>query len=86
MQSMNISLPDPMKQFVEGQIAQGRYSNVSEYMCELIRADEKLKAEKQLEAKLLEGVNSPKTELCEQDWQDIREEALIFLESKMAGH
>ena len=35
MQSMNISLPDPLKQFVDGQIAQGRYSSVSEYMREL---------------------------------------------------
>ena len=25
MQSMNISLPDPLKEFVDGQIAQGRY-------------------------------------------------------------
>ena len=59
MQSMNISLPDPMKEFVDGQIAQGRYSSASEYVRELIRADEKRKAEEQLEAKLLEGLNSP---------------------------
>ena len=39
MQSMNISLPDPLKKFVDGQIAQGRYSSVSEYVRELIRAD-----------------------------------------------
>ena len=44
MQSMNISLPDPLKQFVDGQIAQGRYSSASEYVRELIRADEKRKA------------------------------------------
>ncbi|HRF73133.1 MAG TPA: type II toxin-antitoxin system ParD family antitoxin, partial [Accumulibacter sp.] len=49
---MNISLPDPLKKFVDGQIAQGRYSSVSEYVRELIRADEKRKAEEQLEAKL----------------------------------
>lgn len=45
MQSMNISLPDPLKQFVDGQVSQGRYSSPSEYVCELIRADEKRKAE-----------------------------------------
>src|SRR4051812_25067258 len=39
MQSMNISLPDPLKEFVDGQIAQGRYSSASEYVRELIRAD-----------------------------------------------
>ena len=73
-----------MKQFVDGQIAHGRYSSASEYVQELIRADEKLKAEKQLEAKLLEGLNSPESELNEEDWKDIRKEAHIILESRRA--
>ena len=58
MESMNISLPEPLKQFVDGQISSGRYSSASEYVRELIRADEKRKAEEALEAKLLEGLNS----------------------------
>jgi len=84
MQSMDISLPDPLKQFVDTQIAQGRYSSASEYMRELIRADERLKAEEQLEAKLLEGLNSPESELKGEDWKEIRKEALILLESRRA--
>ena len=76
MQSMNISLPDPLKKFVDGQIAQGRYSSASEYIRELIRADEKRKAEEQLEAKLLEGLSSQESELTTEDWSDIRKEAL----------
>jgi len=82
MQSMNISLPDPLKQFVDGQIAQGRYSSVSEYVRELIRADEKRKAEEHLEAKLLEGLNSPDSELTPADWRAIRNEALAKLEAR----
>ena len=82
MQSMNISLPDPLKQFVDGQIAQGRYSSVSEYMRELIRADEKRKAEEHLEAKLLEGLNSPESELTPAEWSAIRKEALAKLEER----
>jgi antitoxin ParD1/3/4 len=82
MQSMNISLPEPLKQFVDGQIAQGRYSSTSEYMRELIRADEKLKAEEQLEAKLLEGLNSPESEFDSADWNAIRREALALMESR----
>jgi antitoxin ParD1/3/4 len=50
MHSMNISLPEPLKEFVDGQIAPGRYSSTSEYVRELIRADEKRKAEERLEA------------------------------------
>ena len=82
MQSMNISLPDPLKKFVDGQIAQGRYSSVSEYMRELSRADEKRKAEEHLEAKLLEGMNSPESELTPADWSAIRNEALAKLEER----
>ncbi len=82
MQSMNISLPDPLKQFVDGQIAQGRYSSVSEYMRELIRADEKRGAEEQLEAKLLEGLSSAESELTPEDWCAIRKEALAKVEAR----
>lgn len=76
MQSMNISLPDPLKQFVDGQIAEGRYSSVSEYVRELIRADERRKAEDRLEALLLEGLTTEESELTKDDWNAIRREAL----------
>jgi antitoxin ParD1/3/4 len=76
MQSMNISLPDPLKAFVDAQIAQGRYSSVSEYVRELIRADEKRKAEEQLEALLMEGLQGEERELTRDDWQAIRRDAV----------
>jgi antitoxin ParD1/3/4 len=82
MQSMNISLPDPLKEFVDGQISTGRYSSVSEYVRELIRADEKRKAGEVLEAKLLEGLNSVETELTPADWSEIRREALAKMEER----
>jgi antitoxin ParD1/3/4 len=82
MQSMNISLPDPLKQFVDGQISTGRYSSASEYVRELIRADEKRKAEEQLEAKLLEGLNGSESELTPAEWRTIRKEALARLEAR----
>jgi antitoxin ParD1/3/4 len=82
MQSMNISLPEPLKQFVDGQISTGRYSSASEYVRELIRADEKRKAEEQLEAKLLEGLNSAESELTAADWSALRKEALAKIEAR----
>ncbi len=82
MQSMNISLPDPLKQYVDGQISTGRYSSASEYVRELIRADEKRKAEEQLEAKLLEGLSSPETALSPSDWKAIRKEAMAKVEAR----
>ncbi|HEX4508249.1 MAG TPA: type II toxin-antitoxin system ParD family antitoxin [Alphaproteobacteria bacterium] len=85
MQSMNISLPDPLKDFVDRQIGEGRYSSVSEYVRELIRADEKRRAQERLEALLLEGLASPETELKPDDWADIRKQALTRLEARKSG-
>ena len=76
MQSMNISLPEPLKQFVDEQIAAGKYSSVSEYVRELIRDDEKRKAEDRLEALLLEGLESDESPLTSDDWASIRKDAL----------
>jgi antitoxin ParD1/3/4 len=40
MGTMNISLPDSLKAFVEQQVAQGGYGTSSEYVRELIRKDQ----------------------------------------------
>ena len=40
MATMNVSLPDPMKDWVEQQTKDGRYSNASDYVRDLIRRDQ----------------------------------------------
>lgn len=40
MATMNVSLPDPMKDWVEAQAKTGRYSNASDYVRDLIRRDQ----------------------------------------------
>ena len=40
MATMNVSLPDPMKEWVEQQSRGGRYSNASDYVRDLIRRDQ----------------------------------------------
>ena len=82
MESMNISLPEPLKQFVDRQISSGQYTNASEYVGELIRADQKRKAGEQLEAKLLEGVQSAESELTAAEWAAIRKDALSNFEAR----
>lgn len=72
---MNISLPEPLKDFVDRQIATGRYSSTSEYVRALIREDEKRKTEERLEALLLEGLQGEEDELTREDWAAIRMEA-----------
>lgn len=60
MTSLNISLPDPMKKFIETEVKRGGYSTPSEYVRALVRAEQKRKAEDRLEALLLEGIESGK--------------------------
>ena len=40
MPTMNISLPEPLRNFVEEQIAERRYGTTSEYVRDLIRRDQ----------------------------------------------
>jgi antitoxin ParD1/3/4 len=74
MKSMNISLPDSMRTYVEEQVANGGYSTASEYFRELVRNDQQRKAQERLEVLLLEGLDSgTATEITAKDWQDIRQ-------------
>lgn len=56
MATMNVSLPDQMKNWVEECVKSGRYANASDYVRDLIRRDH-LKLE-QLRHALIEGENS----------------------------
>ena len=40
MATMNVSLPDAMKDWVEAQAATGRFANASDYVRDLIRRDQ----------------------------------------------
>ena len=40
MATMNVSLPGPMKDWVEAQAQTGRYANASDYVRDLIRRDQ----------------------------------------------
>ncbi len=82
MQSMNVSLTEPLKQFVDGQISTGRYSSASEYVRELIRNDEKRNAEEHLEAKLLEGLSRAESKMTPATWTAVRKEALAQIAAR----
>ncbi|MHB1191963.1 MAG: type II toxin-antitoxin system ParD family antitoxin [Longimicrobiales bacterium] len=56
MATMNISLPESLKGFVERQVAERGYGTTSEYVRELIRREQERDA---LRAALLQGAASP---------------------------
>lgn len=55
MTTMNISLPDSMKAYVDQRVSQEGYGTSSEYVRELIRRD---KDRSQLRAMMLKGLES----------------------------
>lgn len=55
MATMNISLPDDLKAFVDAQVAEHAYGSTSEYLRDLIR---KQRDVEKLRGMLLEGFNS----------------------------
>ena len=59
MATMNVSLPDPMKEWVGAQAQTGRYSNASDYVRDLIRRDqERVSKLAELQRLITEGLES----------------------------
>ena len=65
MSTMNISLPDAMKSFVDDQVSQRGYSTSSEYVRELIRKDQD---RQHLRGLLLAGAASAPTAPADADY------------------
>ncbi|MBX9885951.1 MAG: type II toxin-antitoxin system ParD family antitoxin [Novosphingobium sp.] len=61
MATMNISLPDPMRDFVQARIDSGHYASVSDYVRDLIRRDQGIAEDEgrwlaELDASIAEGL------------------------------
>jgi len=73
MTSLNISLPEALKEYVEGQVASGDWGTPSEYVRELIRQDKERRLGN-LEQELVAAAKGPKIELAV---AEIRRKGLI---------
>jgi antitoxin ParD1/3/4 len=65
MTTMNISLPDSLKEFVDQQVNTAGYGTSSEYVRELIRRDQD---RLQLRRLLLDGAQSPSTGFADSEY------------------
>lgn len=73
MATMNISLPDELKQFIDAQVSEHGYGSTSEYLRDLVR---KQRDVEKLRGILLEGVSSGPATPMEPDFFDkMRERA-----------
>jgi antitoxin ParD1/3/4 len=66
MSSLNISLPEQLKDYVESRVQEGDYGTPSEYLRELIRRDKELRRAR-LQRELLEALHSGDIELKPQE-------------------
>jgi antitoxin ParD1/3/4 len=77
---MNISIPVLLKEYIEEQTEELGYTSSSEYIRELVREDQKRKADAKLEALLLEGLSSGKPiEGTPQFWEEGRKRLEQFI-------
>ncbi|MFY9680219.1 MAG: type II toxin-antitoxin system ParD family antitoxin [Candidatus Sulfotelmatobacter sp.] len=81
MTSLNISLPEPLKQYVEGQVASGDWGTPSEYVRELIRQDKERRLHS-LEQDLIASAKGPTIELS---LTEVRKKGLLAVLRKQAG-
>lgn len=59
MATMNVSLPDPMKDWVEARLKDGKFANTSDYVRHLIRCDqERVEAIADVQQAIDEGLES----------------------------
>ena len=77
MATMNVSLPDPMKEWVDSQTKTGRYSNASDYVRDLIRRDQE-RSDKlaELQQLLTDGLESGVSERSKDDILQVAREGL----------
>jgi antitoxin ParD1/3/4 len=77
MSSLNISLPEEMRSFVEEQVTQQGYSTASEYIRHLIRQERERVEQKKIEQLLLEGLDSGELINITDEWWEQKKAALV---------
>jgi antitoxin ParD1/3/4 len=83
MAIVNISLPDQMKDYIAERIGEGGYNSTSEYFRDLIRDDQKRRADERLETLLLRGLESPATEWTRDDVDHVKKAVRERLAAKL---
>ena len=85
MPTVTISLPESLKQFLDHQVSNKGYGNVSEYFRTLLREAQEKERDASLKELLLQGLSSGRDiPLTDQFWKDLRSEALQLMEKRKA--
>ena len=74
MATLNISIPDNMKEWISSQIKSGKYTSASDYLRDLVRSDQRAKEE--LNNLLLEGLESGNPITPDDDYWERKKQTL----------
>lgn len=86
MSTLNISLPDQMRAFIESQVNRGLYSTASDYIRDLIRDDQKRRDQEKLETLLLEALEGGGSqEVTPEFFERLRLRARQAIKTKESG-
>jgi antitoxin ParD1/3/4 len=80
MQTMTISLPNDLREYVDSRTQSGGFGNTSEYVRDLIRRERDRRAQDALEEQLIANLASPRVEWTPQ----VRERLLATVENRIA--
>jgi antitoxin ParD1/3/4 len=73
--SMNISLPAPLKNWIEQQVEQRGYSTASEFVRDVLRREQEQGSRAVIDARLVQAIESGEsTPMTAKDWKRIRSE------------
>jgi antitoxin ParD1/3/4 len=83
MTTVTISLPDSLREFIDREVANKGYGNVSEYVRGLLRDAQKKEVDARLESLLLEGLASGQDLPHDREfWREIKAEAAQIMARK----
>ena len=85
METFDVALPSTMKPFIREQVGPGKYQDESEYIQELVRADQRRKDEERVDILLLEGLDSGEPILVDEAFWAERKRKLAEIIGELGG-
>ncbi len=75
MSKVQVSLPESLRQFIDGLVAEGAFKDPSDYLRTLVDRDRQAREKARIEALLFEGLDSGlSTPMTAEDWDEIERE------------
>jgi Arc/MetJ-type ribon-helix-helix transcriptional regulator len=72
MNTLSISLPAALQEFIDGQVAEKGYQTPSDYICALVTEAQRWQLREKVDQLLLEGLATEASEMTRADWESLQ--------------